>query len=167
MSSDEVSQIKVGRHRMGIIGLKAMLAEVAQTAAGQSDEQIRSELLKRLGKRNYIPASAIDDYGRAFLREYKKFMGAPVAEEDSGLLEVKILGPGCPCCDQLERDVMAAIAETQLPLDFEHVTDIVEIGNYGVMGTPALVVNKKVVAVGTTPPKAKIKTWLQEAFTKA
>jgi len=62
---------------------------------------------------------------------------------------------------------MAAIAETQLPLDFEHVTDIVEIGNYGVMGTPALVVNKKVVAVGTTPPKAKIKTWLQEAFTKA
>lgn len=166
MSSDEVSQIKVGRHRMGIIGLKATLAEVAKTSASQSDEQIRSELLKRLARRNYISASAIEDFGRAFLREYKKLIGAPVAEEDSGLLEVKILGPGCPCCNQLERDVMAAMAETQLPVDFEHVTDIAEIGSYGVMGTPALVVNKKVVSVGAAPPKAKIKTWLQQAATK-
>ena len=94
MSSDEVSQIQVGQHRMGIIGLKVTLAEVAETLAGQSDEQIRSELLKRLGKRNYIPAAATEDYGQAFLREYKKLIGAPVAEEDSGLLEVKILGPG-------------------------------------------------------------------------
>jgi small redox-active disulfide protein 2 len=166
MSSDEVNQIQVGQHRMGIIGLKVTLAEMAETLAGQSDEQIRCELLKRLAKRNYIPASAIEDYGRAFLREYKKLIGAPVAEEDSGLLEVKILGPGCPCCDQLERDVMAAMAETQLAVDFEHVTDIAEIGSYGVMGTPALVVDKKVVAVGTAPPKAKIKTWLQQAATK-
>ena len=45
----------------------------------------------------------------------------------------------------------------------EHVTDIVQIGSYGVIGTPALVINKKVVAVGTAPPKAKIKTWRQDA----
>ena len=166
MSSDEVIQIKIGGDRIGIIGLKSILSEVTETCAAETDEEIRSELIKRLVKCNYIPASARDNYGRAFWREYKKSIGAPVAAEDSGLLEVKILGPGCPCCDQLERDVMAAIAETQLPVDFENVSDIAEIGSYGVMGTPALVINKKVVTVGTTPPKAKIKTWLQEAFTK-
>ena len=40
----------------------------------------------------------------------------------------------------------------------------VKIGKYGVMGTPALVINKKVVSVGTTPDKKKIRQWLEEAI---
>jgi len=52
VSSDEITQITIGGDRIGIIGLKLVLAEMAETCATQSDEEIRSELLKRLNKRN-------------------------------------------------------------------------------------------------------------------
>ncbi len=59
---------------------------------------------------------------------------------------------------------MAVISEMDLAADIEHVTDISEIGSYGVMGTPALVINGEVKAVGSIPPKTKLKQWLQDAI---
>jgi protein-disulfide isomerase len=44
----------------------------------------------------------------------------------------------------------------------EHVRNIKEIGQYGIMGTPALIINGTLMAVGTVPPKARIKEWLSE-----
>ena len=82
MSRDEITQIKIGMGRIGIIGLKLVLEEVAQTSVDRTDEEIRIELLKRLHKRNYIPASSQEEYGRAFLREFQKFIGRPI--ESSG-----------------------------------------------------------------------------------
>jgi hypothetical protein len=164
MTSDEVTQIRVDGDRIGIIGLKSILSEVAGTCAAQTDEEIRTELLKRLNKRNYIPESAKDKYGNAFLREFKKFSGQPVENSDPGEVEIKVLGPGCARCNQLERDLIAVMTDMNMPADIEHVTDIAEIGSYGVMGTPALVINREVKAVGSVPPKPKLKKWLQEAF---
>ena len=48
MTTDDLTQIKVGGSRVGIIGLKSILSEVAESCADQSDEEIRAELLKRL-----------------------------------------------------------------------------------------------------------------------
>ena len=166
MSSNEVAQIKVGGDRIGIIGLKLVLAEVAEMYAGQTDEEIRTELFRRLDKRNYIPESSKEKYSQAFLREFKKFTGRPVDSCDSDGLEIKVLGPGCARCDQLEQDLIAVMAEMKLPADIEHVTDALEIGSYGVLGTPALIVNGEVKAAGSVPPKIKLKNWLQEAFDK-
>ena len=166
MSSDEVTQIKVGEDRIGIIGLKSILSEVAETCAVQSDEEIRTELLKRLNKRNYIPEPSKEKYGQAFLKEFKKFTGRPIEDSDSDEVEIKVLGPGCALCNQLEQDLITVMTEMDMPADLEHVTDIAEIGSYGVMGTPALVINREVKAVGSIPPKTKLKKWLQEAFTK-
>ncbi len=50
--------------------------------------------------------------------------------------------------------------------DLRHVTDAKEIGRYGVMGTPALIINGKVVAVGSVPEKKKVQQWLSEAVAK-
>jgi hypothetical protein len=55
------------------------------------------------------------------------------------------------------------MAETGTVADLEHVTDIKEIGRYGVMGMPALLVNGQVKSVGKVPPKNKLKEWLTEA----
>jgi small redox-active disulfide protein 2 len=162
MASDEVTQIKIGKHRMGIIGLKQILADVAQAYTGRPDNEIEAELLKRLAKLNYIPEHAQTAYGQAFLREFKKSIGQAVEEIDSNFLEVKVLGPGCSRCNQLEQDIMAVMNEMDLAGNVEHVTDINAISEYGVMGTPALILNGKVMAVGSVPPKAKLKTWLQE-----
>jgi len=163
MSSNEITQIKIGKDRVGIIGLKLVLTELAETSAAQADEEIRTELVKRLAIRNYIPESSKEEYGNAFLREFKKSTGRPVENTGPEGLEIKVLGPGCARCNQLEHDLMAVIAEMNLPADIEHVTDIAEIGSYGVMGTPALIVNGAVKSVGSLPPKTKLKQWLQDA----
>jgi small redox-active disulfide protein 2 len=164
MTTDDVTQISVGGSRVGIIGLKSILSEVAEACADLSDEEIRDELLERLNQRNYIAGSARDEYGRAFLREFNKFTGRLVEGGDPEGVEIKILGPGCANCNRLEQDLIALMAEMGMAADLEHVTDIAEIGSYGVMGTPALVINREVKAVGSVPPKPKLKQWLQEAF---
>jgi hypothetical protein len=163
MSADEITQIKIGNDRIGIIGLKRVLEEMAEASAGQTDEELCAELLQRLHKRNYIPESSKGQYGAAFLREFKKFTGRPIENSEPQGLEIKVLGPGCTRCDQLEQDLMAVMAEMNLPADIEHITDIAEIGSYGVMGTPALIVNGAVKSVGSIPPKARLRQWLQDA----
>jgi small redox-active disulfide protein 2 len=162
MTESEIVQIKVGKDRVGIIGLKQVLTEVAKAYGGKADSEIEAELYRRLSERNYIPEPVKIEYCRAFLREFKKSTGQPVEETDPNGLEVKVLGPGCARCNQLEQDVMAVMNEMNLVADIEHVTDINAISEYGVMGTPGLVINGKVMAVGTVPPRAKLKKWLQE-----
>ena len=78
-------------------------------------------------------------------------------------MEIKVLGPGCPQCEKLEQDLMMVMAELNIVAGLEHVRDPLEIGSYGVMGTPGLIINGKVKAVGSVPPKNKLKEWLLEA----
>ena len=61
---------------------------------------------------------------------------------------VKVLGSGCAKCNDLERATKAALDQLGLNIEIEHVTDFAEIATYGVMTTPALVVNGKVVSYG-------------------
>jgi small redox-active disulfide protein 2 len=166
MAEHDVTQISVGGDRVGIIGLKPVLAAVSQEFTGRPDVEIKAELMKRLGRSNYIVPSAEAAYEAAFFREYKKFIGEPVSEDPSGSLQIKVLGPGCPSCDKLEKDLMAVMAELNLPADLEHVRDVKEIACYGVMGNPALVINGKVVAVGRVPSKNQLKEWLRVASKK-
>jgi len=166
MSDVDVSQIRVGEFTAGIIGLKSVLQDMAGEWAEKPDAVVAAELLKRLSVKNYIPESANVSYGMAFLREFKKFIGKPYKEEAPAQLEIKILGPGCANCDRLEREVMQAISELDLPAGIDHIRDIKEIGSYGVMGSPALIINGKVKAFGRVPMRNEIKKWLMEAKNK-
>jgi small redox-active disulfide protein 2 len=164
MSSDDITQIVVAGQRTGIVGLKKALEEVAGVCAGRPDAEITAELMVRLSKKNYIVPKVKDAYRTAFLREYKKFVGEPFEETvDPDLVQIKVLGPGCPNCERLEQDLMALMVELQIKADLEHVRDPVEIGTYGVMAMPALVINGKVKAAGSVPSKGTIKQWLLEA----
>lgn len=166
MTKDKIAQIKVGHHRMGIIGLKHVLEKVSQEFDGSSDNAVSAELIQRLSKFNYIPENRQNDYGQAFLREFKKFVGQPYEQNKIEGLEIKVLGSGCPCCDDLEQDLMTVMTEMNLAADIEHVTDPAEIGNYGVTGTPALVINGEVKAVGAMPKKTQLKSLLSDAAAK-
>lgn len=61
---------------------------------------------------------------------------------------VKVLGSGCAKCNDLEKNVKAALEQLGMNTDIEHVTDFSIIAAYGVMTTPALVVDGKVVSYG-------------------
>ena len=61
---------------------------------------------------------------------------------------VKVLGSGCAKCNQLEAATKAALEQLGMDTTIDHVTDFSEIAAYGVMSTPALVVDGKVVSYG-------------------
>ena len=163
MSEDKITRIIVGGHPTGVIGLQTILEEVANEFKGSTDDEIKTELLSRLSQKNYISSRTRDIYGKAFLREYKKFVGEPFKDTQAGGLEIKVLGPGCPRCEKLEQDLMAMMAELNIAAGLEHVRNPIEIANYGVMGTPALIINGEVKAIGSVPPPNKLKEWLLEA----
>jgi small redox-active disulfide protein 2 len=163
MPRDDVIQIKINKHLVGIIGLKTTMEAMATEFGEKRDHKIQAELLKRLCKDNYIPDGVRAEYGKSFLREFKKFLGKPYEDETPEGLEIKVLGPGCAQCDGLETLVIEVLAEMDLAADVEHVTDIKEIGEYGVMGVPALIINGSVKSVGRMPHRNKILEWLKEA----
>ena len=163
MSQKDVRKIKVGKHNIGIIGLENTLEVVAKDYAGKPEAEIIDELLIRLSEKNYIPGNIRQEYGKAFLREFSKFLGRPYEKEVFEGLEVKVLGQGCTQCDKLEQELMHVMAEYEFVADIEHVRDLKEIGKYGVMGMPALIINGKVKSVGRVPPKNKLIEWLKEA----
>ncbi|WP_298864130.1 thioredoxin family protein [uncultured Sulfitobacter sp.] len=68
---------------------------------------------------------------------------------------IKILGSGCKKCLALEANVKAALSEADVKAEVEKVTDFVDIARYGVMSTPGLVIDEKVVSSGRvlTPPQ--------------
>ena len=61
---------------------------------------------------------------------------------------IKILGTGCPKCKQLEANAVKAVEQSGINAQMEKVTDIKDIMNYGVMATPALVVDEVVKSAG-------------------
>ncbi|RIV74362.1 thioredoxin family protein [Flagellimonas aequoris] len=73
---------------------------------------------------------------------------------------VKILGTGCPKCQNLTKVVTEVIAENQLDASVEKVEDIMAIMQYNVMLTPALVVDEKVVMKGRIPSKEEVLDFL-------
>lgn len=75
-------------------------------------------------------------------------------------MEIKVLGPGCPKCQQTEKVVKKAVAEAGVDAQIEKITDIMEIAGYGVFGTPAVVVDGDVKSVGKIPKKEEIKSWI-------
>lgn len=75
--------------------------------------------------------------------------------------EIKILGSGCTNCIALENATRTAISELGLNINITHINDFSQIASYGVISTPALVINKKVVSYGKVLSVKEIKNILQ------
>ena len=75
-------------------------------------------------------------------------------------MEIKVLGPGCPKCQQTEKVVKEAVAESGVDARVEKVTNILDIGQYGVFGTPAVVVDGEVKSVGKVPTRGEVLKWI-------
>jgi len=77
-------------------------------------------------------------------------------------MDIKVLGPGCPKCQQTEKIVKEAVAESGISATVEKVTDTLKIADYGVFGTPCVVVDGEVKSVGKIPSKEDVKKWISK-----
>lgn len=84
------------------------------------------------------------------------------AEAVESAAGVKVLGSGCAKCKALEDSTRAALSELGMETTIDHVTDFTQIAAYGVMTTPALVVDGKVVSYGKVLKKDEAKALIRE-----
>ena len=77
-----------------------------------------------------------------------------IKEENTNIsnekVSIKVLGEGCEKCDKVNDNVKEAVEILNLDADIEKIEDLIEIVTYGVMSTPGIVINEKVVSVGKT-----------------
>lgn len=79
------------------------------------------------------------------------------------MLNIKILGSGCPNCKRVEAIARKAIDVLGLEAEVEKVTDHEEIMKWPILSTPGLVINNKVVSSGRIPAEAEVLEWLKAA----
>jgi small redox-active disulfide protein 2 len=75
-------------------------------------------------------------------------------------MKIQIAGPGCPNCQNTERNVIDACAALELAADISHVTNIADILDLGVLRTPAVVIDGEVVISGRVPTVSELKNML-------
>jgi len=81
-------------------------------------------------------------------------------------MNIKILGPGCARCQQLEKTVKEVVKELGIDATVEEVKDIKKFIDYNVMMTPGLVINEQVVSSGKVPTKAEVTQLIINAMAK-
>ncbi|MBU0494804.1 MAG: TM0996/MTH895 family glutaredoxin-like protein [Chloroflexi bacterium] len=80
------------------------------------------------------------------------------------MLEIKVLGTGCPKCKRVEQVARDAVAAAGVDAAVTKVTDMGAIMAYPILGTPGLVINEKVVSAGRIPEVAEVTTWIMNAL---
>ena len=81
-------------------------------------------------------------------------------------MKIKILGPGCARCDQLEKMTKEVVKELGIDVSLEHVKDVQKIMEYPILHTPGLVLNEELVCSGRVPTKAEVTTYITTALSK-
>jgi small redox-active disulfide protein 2 len=79
-------------------------------------------------------------------------------------MDIKILGTGCPKCKELEKRVFGVLAGLGVKADIEKVTDIKRIMTFGILATPGLVIDGKVMSSGRLPRPEEIEGWIRGAL---
>ncbi len=77
-------------------------------------------------------------------------------------MKIQVAGPGCPRCEETEKNVFNACLELNLAADISHVYDTGEYGRLGVKATPAVIVDGKVLVSGKIPTVAELKKILSD-----
>jgi len=78
------------------------------------------------------------------------------------MLNIKVVGSGCPNCQRLEALCREVVAEQNIEAEIEKVTDFNRFADLGIMMTPGLLLNNKVVSNGKIPTKSTLEHWIKD-----
>lgn len=152
--------LRIGKASVGLIGLDLALNRLA-TSPDLDLEAAVTQVYTEIAAKNYIPDSAVAAYRTAIAKEITRLRGG--VQVHDGELVIRILGPGCVSCNNMQKLVFEIMAELGIAADILQIHDLDEIGRFGVMRTPALLINGVVKCAGRLPSRAQIEEWLREA----
>lgn len=159
MDAATTRTIRIGSSTIGLIGLDIALNQAA--ARGMSEPEAVAFLFAAVSRENYIPPGAEDSYRAALARTYREHLHPGNAQP--GVPVIRIFGTGCVSCNNLQKLVIEALNSMGLAADIEQIHDPDEIGRQGILMTPALMINGRVMSGGRMPTPAQIEQWLREA----
>ena len=81
-------------------------------------------------------------------------------------MKIKVLGPGCAKCHQLEQTTQEVVKELGIDAEIDYVKDIKKIMEYPILTTPGLVIDETLVCSGRVPTKAEVSTYITTALAK-
>ena len=76
-------------------------------------------------------------------------------------MEIKVCGPGCANCTKAENIVQEAVADAGIDAEVVKITDFVEMAQLGVLSTPAIIIDGKIMCVGKVPAKSEVLAWIK------
>jgi len=151
--------IKIGKHTVGLIGLDTALHRIRNHPEMPLEKAV-AQAYTEVAVHNYIPATAADTYQKAIENEIILLREGGQKHDDD--LVIRILGPGCVSCNNLQKMVIETLVGMKVAADVFQVHDPDEIGRFGVMLTPALVINGEVKCAGRLPTRAQVEMWIRE-----
>ncbi|MDF1579073.1 MAG: thioredoxin family protein [Desulfobulbales bacterium] len=155
-------QIRIGRATVGLVGFDIAVNRLLAEPDLDPEEAV-GRLYETVAGQNYIPPGMEEEYREALAREFDRLKGGRAAE-GGGDLVIRVLGPGCVSCNNLQSVVIEAMSVMGIGADVFQVHDPDEIGRYGITRTPALLINGEVKCSGKLPTSSQVEEWLREAI---
>lgn len=153
-------QLRIGRATVGLLGLDIALNRLLGEGEVDRGEAV-DRLYDEVKKQNYIPGGMEEEYRQALAKEYERLQAGHAATDQD--LVIRVLGPGCVSCNNLQNIVIEVMSELGIAADVFQVHDLDEIGRFGIIQTPALLINGKVKCAGRLPSSSQIEEWLRDA----
>ena len=151
--------LKVGKVSIGLVGLDIALNRVLGDTS-LDDDQAAEKVFTHITEHNYVPDTAKGKYHEAILKEVIRLRKG--GSDNNEELIIRILGPGCVSCNNIQTMVIEIMNKIGAAADIFQIHDLDEIGRYGILQTPALIINDKLKSSGRIPTPAQIEEWLKE-----
>jgi len=151
--------LKVGKATVGLIGIDLALNRVLREPS-LSTEAAAEQVFAEIERKNYVPPAAVGDYKKAIKDEIALLRGERQRNEDE--IVIRVLGHGCVSCNNLQKTSIEIVSDLGIAADVLQVHDPDEMGRFGVVNSPALVINNDLKCEGRLPSRSEIEAWLRE-----
>lgn len=153
-------QVKIGNVVIGLIGVDVAINTLLAEPTKERQAAI-AQLFEAVARQNYIPAGQEELYRQALTAEFDRLQRGE--EESHSSLTIRILGPGCVSCNTIQKTVFEIMNRLGIAADIFQVHELDEIWRFGVLQTPALLINDQLKSSGRIPTSSQIEAWLREA----